>query len=556
MSKVNFFSGRGAGPDDPTPDRARTWRRWSKPLAILLAGLFAVFLLIVAFLVGTMLGDLAREYAQRNSLPDVSPEIHIEADAGERSVNPSADQAVPAPSDTLDGASPLVLLPERQVNILLLGSDDRGSDGEPPRTDTMILLTLDLDGRAAGMISLTRDLWLPIPGYNRTTKINTAYALGEQSGYPGGGAQLTKDTVSSFIGQPVHYYVQADFNGFVRFIDEIGGVTVNVRQTIYDPEYPTPDFGFQTFRLEAGRQHLDGATALKYARTRNMDSDYGRAARQQQLLRAVVDKVLAADMIPTLIAKGPQLMSAMWGSVSTDMPPAKAAEIANYARSNAFELRRQLVIDNRFGEESFSDYGAWILLPNRELIRPALREFFDPVASAAIAAAPPSGRLSSSRSERDANTQTAAVASRPIERDASAQTAAVASRSTAPSTRAGVVSPDSHQAAPQGSARVLDARVARLEILNGTDQPGLAAHMSQELKAKGWNVVNIGDADRSDYRRTLLVNYNTDDSIVRELGRQLNLAASLYALPGLLGIRIDRSAHCHRPGLSDQRVWR
>ena len=81
---------------------------------------------------------------------------------------------------------------------------------------------------------------------------------------------------------------------------------------------------------------------------------------------------------------------------------------------------------------------------------------------------------------------------------------------------------------------MLDARVARLEILNGTDQPGLAAHMSQELKAKGWNVVTIGDADRSDYRRTLLVNYNTDDSIVRELGRQLNLAASLYALPGLL----------------------
>ena len=500
MSNVNLFSGRSARPDEPTPVQARTWRTWSKPLAIVVAGLFSIFILFIGFLVGNILGDIARDIAQRNSLPVVTTELRLERDSTALTANPPADQAAASPNVNKVEASPLALLPVRQVNILLLGSDERVSDGEPPRTDTMLLLTLDLERNTAGMISLTRDLWLPIPGYSLTTKINTAYAKGEQSD-PGGGAQLAMDTVSSFIGQPVHYYVQADFSGFVRFIDEIDGVSVDVRQTIHDPEYPTLDFGFQTFHLEAGRQHLDGETALKYARTRNMDSDYGRAARQQQLLRAVVDKVLAADMIPTLIARAPQLMKTMWGSVSTDMPLTKAAEIANHVRSNSFEVR-QLVIDNRYGEETYSHNGAWILLPDRDLIRPALRQFFDPAASPAM------------------NTQ-ASSGPRP------------ASQSLPPS-RAGLLVAEGSLSNSRTNDRVLAAREARLEILNGTGRHGIAAHMRQELEAKGWQVDSIGDADRSDYQRTILVNYNTDESLVREIGLQLNLSTSVYSLPGLL----------------------
>ena len=395
----------------------------------------------------------------------------------------------------------LAFAPERKVNILLLGSDDRVSDREPPRTDTMILLTLDLGRKTAGMISLTRDLWLPIPGYNLTTKINTAYALGEERGYPGGGPQLAKDTVSGFIGQPVHYYVQADFNGFVRFIDEIGGVTVDVQQPIYDPEYPTSDFGIQTFQLSPGRHHFDGQTALKYARTRNMDSDYGRAARQQQLLQAVANKVLSADMISTLLGKAPQLMNTMWGSVSTDMPPAKIAEIAFHVQAGQFEFR-QLVLDNRFGTETYSHNKAWILLPNRELIRPALKQFFGPAAVAA------------------GDSEASALSNAPSQAGSPARPA--------------ITGGGTDQAEPRPILRVLNARDARLEILNGTSQYGVAAGVREELQAEGWNVVAIGDADRSDYRRTLLVNYNTDDRLVREIGRLLNLTPSLHAMPGLL----------------------
>ena len=464
---------------------------WRRSTAITLAGFFAVFILIGSFLIGSVLGDLARDYAQRNSVPELTTDLPDLSIASVESGDSSAQEAVvvkdvelqpvPMEEDASDG----------QINILLLGSDERIDGEEPPRTDTLILLTLDLQRQTAGMISLPRDLWLPIPGYNLTSKINTAYAIGEQRGYPFGGAQLAKDTVSSFIGQPVQYYLQADFNGFVRFVDEIGGITIQVPQTIHDPEYPTADYGYQTFHLEAGTRVLDGQTALKYARTRNMDSDYGRAARQQQLIRAIADKIIDAEMIPTLIARAPQLLSTMWGSVRTDMPLQTAAEIASYVSSNSFELST-LVLDDRYGEESYSENGAWILLPDRDLIRPELRKFFDP-----------------------------AVGSN-----------AVANSSPVPLPQIGPRTPA--EAEESNNVPVMAAREVRLEILNGTGQTGIAALARRQLEASGWRVVSIGDADRSDYQHTLLINYNTDEKLVRELGRQFNLTGSLYSLPGLL----------------------
>ncbi len=465
------------------------------------AGLFAVVVLIVSFIIGSFLGDLARDYAQRKSVPEMTTGLPDLSKASVEPGSPVAQEAVVAQSVEQQAAPVEADASDSQINILLLGSDERIDGEEPPRTDTLLLLTLDLRRQTAGMISLPRDLWVPIPGYNLTSKINTAYAIGEQRGYPFGGAQLAKDTVSSFIGQPVQFYVQADFNGFVRFIDEIGGITVNVPQTIYDTEYPTADYGFQTFYLEAGTRILDGQTALKYARTRNMDSDYGRAARQQQLIRAIADKVLAADMIPTLIARAPQLLSSTWGSVRTDMPLQTAAEVANYVRSNPLEVST-LVLDDRYGEESYSENGAWILLPNRDLIRPELKRIFDPEVGPNTVAGAPAEPLPQiqPRTSTSAEVGTRELLAADVNRD----------------------------------VRVMAAREVRLEILNGTGQTGIAALARRQLEASGWRVVSIGDADRSDYQHTLLVNYNTDDRLVRELGRQLDLTTTAYSLPGLL----------------------
>jgi hypothetical protein len=226
----------------------------------------------------------------------------------------------------------------------------------------------------------------------------------------------------------------------------------------------------EVFHLEQGRQHLDGATALKYVRTRNVDSDYGRAQRQQELLRAIFDQVTRADMIPTLISQAPQLLMMMSSSIDTDIPLPTMLELANYGRQASLREIRQLVLDNRFGEETYSEEGAWILLPDREKVRAALDEFFRPPA-------------------------TAQGAGRPV--------------------------------AQAGAAGV------RIEVLNGTNQPGIAAATRDLLQARGWQVVAIGDADRKDYGRTLLINYGASAQVVADVSADLHAATSPATLQGL-----------------------
>lgn len=391
------------------------------------------------------------------------------------SINPGGDttpqQPVVAPDSEASAAESMGSreVNVNAINVLLLGTDARPDDVGPPLTDTLILLSLDPRTGTAGMLSLPRDLWVPIPGQDLTTKINIAYRMGETNGYPGGGPQLAKDTVSSFIGQPVQYYVRVSFDGFVEIIDLIGGVDVVVPTTIHDEQYPTENYGVETFHLDAGIQHLDGETALKFVRTRNVDSDYGRARRQQQVIRAVADKVMRADMIPTLLTKAPRLLYTMRSSIATDMPMALQLELANYLSDASLNEIRQLVLDGDFGEETYSDEGAWILLPDRARVRAALNTFFSPV---------------------------------PQNADADA-------------------------------IALSDPSWVRIEILNGTGEPGIAARTRDLLQSQGWQVVSIGDADRSDYGHTLIVNYGIPDALVDKLSADLALQPNLTSLEGL-----------------------
>ncbi len=387
----------------------------------------------------------------------------FKAPASTADVAASPDADAPVAEEV--AAEPEVTVPA--INVLLLGTDARPDELGTPRTDTMILLSLDAQHQTAGMLSLPRDLWVSIPGFGYETKINTAYGIGEEARYPGGGAQLAKDTVSSFIGQPVQYYARVNFQGFVELVDLIGGVDLVVPETILDEAYPTDNYTTTTFYLEAGSQHLDGETALKYVRTRNVDDDYGRAGRQQQVLRAVVDKVLRADMLPTLVPAVPRLLTTMRSSVETDIPFNVQLDIANYVRSTSLREIRQLVLDSRYGEETYSEEGAWILRPDRSKVRTALAGFFAPPTTAA------------------------------------------------------------------GSVALADPTWVRIEVLNGTGEPGLAAVTRDMLQAQGWQVVSIGDADRNDYGRTIIINYGVPEDLVEKVGVDLELDPNLSRLHGL-----------------------
>ena len=166
----------------------------------------------------------------------------------------------------------------QRVNVLLLGIDQRDGEEGPWRTDTVLLLTLDPLTMSAGMLSIPRDLWVNIPGYDKQNRINTAHYYGDAYGYPGGGPALAQDTVTWNFGVPIDFYVRVNCAAFETMIDEIGGIDINVLETIDDPLYPDEGYGYDPFYIEAGQHHLDGQTALKYARTRaTFGGDFDRA---------------------------------------------------------------------------------------------------------------------------------------------------------------------------------------------------------------------------------------------------------------------------------------
>ncbi|GAB4398724.1 MAG: LCP family protein [Anaerolineales bacterium] len=275
--------------------------------------------------------------------------------------------ALPLPP-AWDGASP--------VSVLVMGLDYRDwSAGEgPPRTDTMILLTLDPLNKTAGMISIPRDLWVTIPGYG-TGKINTAYMLGEANRIPGGGPALATQTVEALLGVPIDYYAQIDFSAFVRFIDEIGGVKIDV------PEPITVDLigdGKETKKkLKAGVQVLPGEWALAYARARYTEGgDFDRAQRQQQIILAIRDRVLSADMVGILLTKAPTLYAELSSGINTNLTLEQALQLGLLAKDIPVESIERGIIGA--GQVTFgkSPDNLDILKPRTEEIRDLRDEIF------------------------------------------------------------------------------------------------------------------------------------------------------------------------------------
>jgi len=259
-----------------------------------------------------------------------------------------------APQPTRENV-PNIVAGER-VNILILGIDRRPTEKCPCRTDTMMLATLDPKTSTAGLVTIPRDLYVPIPtvGENR---INTAMFYGDLNKYPGGGPGLAKKTIEYNFGRRVHYYVLVDFGGFRKIVDTLGGIDINVPKAIDDPEYPTEDFKTMHVHFNAGMQHMNGEQALQYARVRHSDSDFGRSKRQIQVLMAIRDKALRLDILPKL----PSLLSTMWGTVETDLKPQEVLALAQAASKVKTENIKTGTIDQTMTVEYVTNTGADVL---------------------------------------------------------------------------------------------------------------------------------------------------------------------------------------------------
>jgi LCP family protein required for cell wall assembly len=358
---------------------------------------------------------------------------------------PISTEMLTQPLQSKNGPGPKDWDGKSRLSILVMGLDYRDwedNPGGPARTDTMILFTIDPATRSAGMLSIPRDLWVNIPGYD-SAKINSAYFIGEAEHLSGGGPGLAMKTVSEFLGVPVDYYAVIDFTAFEQFINELGGVKVDVPEEIeVDPIGP-----HNTVILKPGPQMLDGPTALAYARNRyTTGNDFDRAQRQQQVIMAVRDRILSLNMLPTLIQKSPILYKNLASGVHSNLTLQQVIAISWVAIQIPQDSIKRGAIGPDQVTEGWSYDGQQILQPKSDEIRILRDEVF------------------------------------------SAE---------------GPVQPILPTGDPVQMSKNENAKVA---VLNGTTTTGLAARTKEYLAAQGINVTTTDNAQEV-YQSTTIIDY-------------------------------------------------
>jgi LCP family protein required for cell wall assembly len=219
-----------------------------------------------------------------------------------------------------------------RINVLVLGIGGAGHDG-PDLSDTIMVISIDPRTKDAAMLSVPRDLYVKIPAVG---KYSTHYAKINEANSDGGPTEAEK-VVENVLGVPIHYYVLIDFSGFKQAIDAVGGVDVNVPKALNDPYYPCDDGTkyagkYCAISFKAGEQHMTGAQALKYARSRETTSDFDRAARQQLIIGALKNKAMQLSTLTNPL-KLTELINAVGSHVKTDFQPNEITKMASIVKS-------------------------------------------------------------------------------------------------------------------------------------------------------------------------------------------------------------------------------
>lgn len=272
------------------------------------------------------------------------------------------------------------------INILLAGSDRITTSF---RTDTLILVNFQPEYDLVTLVSIPRDLFVYIPGW-QMQRINAAYYHGVSNPYPGGGPGLLKDTILYNLGIPVDRVALADFDGFVDIIDTLGGVDVPVACAytdwrIIDPKKdPEDEDNWKLFTLNPGVVHMHGDLALWYARSRKKSSDFDRSRRQQEVLRALYVQALRLDTL----AKAPELYRRLRSSLTTDMDLEYLLNLLPYATRVGQAQVRSVYINKDVLISWRTPQGAAVLLPDEDGLPALLARALGPPEEAAAGPAP------------------------------------------------------------------------------------------------------------------------------------------------------------------------
>ena len=260
-----------------------------------------------------------------------------------------------------------------RTNLVVMGTGGEGHQGGD-LTDSMIFISLSHLTHSVTMISIPRDIWVT----SLKAKVNTAYHYGNEK-RSGGGLDLARSAVSEILGQPVHYSLSLDFAGFVKVIDALGGIDVDVLRTFDDYKYPIPgredaepeSERYTHLHFDAGMTHMDGTTALQFARSRHAEGDEGtdfaRSSRQQKIILATRDKILSSE---TLLSYDTlkNLLAGITSSMDTDIEEDEFASLFRFflAYENSSQSLHAVDITSLVSNpKNTREYGGqWVLVPS------------------------------------------------------------------------------------------------------------------------------------------------------------------------------------------------
>jgi len=337
-----------------------------------------------------------------------------------------------------------------RVNILLLGMGGKNHDGGY-LTDTIMLVSIKPSTGDVAMLSIPRDLSVPVEGYG-SRKINNINAFAEVNEL-GSGGLATSQALSRVLDFPIDYYLRVDFEGFVKIIDELGGVEVDVENTINDLNYPimgreeAEDYAsrYDHLYIEKGLQKMDGDLALKYARSRHSagveGTDFARSRRQQKVLQAAKQKILSMRIIfkPRLITN---ILETFNEHVSTNLKVWEIVKLWDLTKNTKSGSIINKVLDNSNGGllmDYFTADGAYILQP---------------------------------RSGDFAEIQ--------------------------------YLAKNLFNDAPPQDKQVVTKELSKVEIQNGTWVNGLAQRVATDLEKYGFQIINTDNASKQNYERSII----------------------------------------------------
>lgn len=436
---------------------AAAWITAGVSLILVVAGFFAARGILRCWTMTKIPGTAPSSCGAGSSSGINDPTIQVNEQGTPVALPPTPVSIPEVQLPTWDGAS--------RVNILFIGVDYRDyiANEGPPRSDSLMLFTIDPQTKTAGMLSIPRDMWVNIPsiGYSR---INTAYASGEGNQLPGGGPGLTMRTVEGLLGVPIQYYGQIDFHAFEEAIDAMGGLYLCVPEKIrIDPiGSKRPE------NLKPGCQNLYGYQVLAYARNRHTaNGDIDRANRQQQVVMALRDQIFNPANFPTMISKAPEVYAEASAGLKTNLTFDDLMKLGMLLQQIPRENIKQGTIDYTMGvmdNVTLGGQNASVLKPIPDKIRVLRDEIF---------------------------------------------------------TTGGAVSP----MASGDPQTLMQQDAARVRVLNGSIQPDLAQRTGNYLLTQGMQVTEVGTAP-SGVQNTVIVIYGPKLYTLKYLASTFGITSS------------------------------